>query len=89
MIEEVNTVSDHAVCGVLVAVAVVVLGIGESARDGDVAAGIEIGGDGAGEVPPRLNVDPDTGTSVDGKTERGDDAAVCVRHVSRHLSAMS
>jgi hypothetical protein len=39
MVEEVNAVSDHAVCRLLVAVAVVVLGIGESGRDGDVAAG--------------------------------------------------
>ena len=69
MIEELNAISDHAVCRLLVAVAVVVLGIGESACDGDVAAGIEISGDGAGEVSPRLNVDPDTGTGVDGKTE--------------------
>jgi hypothetical protein len=59
-----------------VAVAVVVLVIGEAAGDPDMTAGSEVGGDRAGKVASGLDVDPNSGTAIDGESERCHDAAV-------------
>jgi hypothetical protein len=77
-VQEHEAVDVDLVAGLLAAFAVVVFVVGESAGDGDVAADAQVGGDGAGEVAPRFDVDPHPWAPIDGEPEGGDDAAVGV-----------